>query len=105
MAVARRRLGVVRGVEPAGPVTPRAAHAVRGLAEAGDQLTAASAGGAGTGIMLHAAAETRPRVRAYAKSPAVRPRIVASLRASRSSGRRDGRSAASGASSVAPRGR
>ncbi len=49
------RLRVARGVEAPGAVAPRAAHAVRLAAEAGDQLAAAAAGGAGAGIVLHGA--------------------------------------------------
>jgi hypothetical protein len=52
VAVSRRRLGVVRGLEAAAAVAPRAAHAVRGAAEAGDQLAGAAAGGAGAGVVL-----------------------------------------------------
>src|SRR3954465_6753011 len=53
MALAGGLLGVAGGVEAPGPLTPWAAHPVRGAAEAGDQLSATATGGAGTGIVLH----------------------------------------------------
>ena len=52
MTLSGRRLGVTRGVEAPGALAPRAAHAVRLAAEAGDQLAGAAAGSAGAWIVL-----------------------------------------------------
>src|SRR5690349_8610708 len=97
MALAGGGLGVARGVETARAVAPGAADAVRLAAEAGDELAAAAAGGAGAGIVLHGAW----RVLRTRAGPSNR---CAGRARPRGSDRPDGRSGASGASSAGPPG-
>src|SRR3954452_16978622 len=100
MTLTGRCLGVARGIEAAGALAPRTAHAVRLAAEAGDQLAGSAAGRAGAGIVLggdaHWAAEPR--------SPAGRRTSWARAKTRRASGLPTCPSEAIGASWAAPHG-
>ena len=87
MALAGWSLRVVRRLEAAAALAPRAADAMRLAAEAGDQLSGAAAGGAGARIVVGHRRDARsPGARPTRSGP--QPRMVTSGALSVGSARR-----------------